>query len=202
MPGSTFRTHTIERTETGELTELLYDDGANDEVLVCAAHGGRVEPGTAEQAVDLAARLPNASCWACLGYDEIRSEFDLWHPPSSAIAPDEYPLLGEIADRGFETVISLHGLGDDRVVVGGRIDEGSKGLVADRLARAVSHPVEAVDGGPYGGVSPNNFVNWLATGDRGGLQLEQSVRTRFEDADAVVAELVALVREGALYSSH
>ncbi|WP_265110359.1 poly-gamma-glutamate hydrolase family protein [Halosolutus halophilus] len=198
MTRSTFRTRLLERTETGRLTELLYDDGVTDEVLVCAAHGGRVEPGTAEQAVELAARLPNASCWACLGYDEANREFDLWHPPSSAIAPDEYPLLGEIADRGFETVISLHGLGDDRVVVGGAIDGAIKRRVADRLDGTVTAPVDAVSDGPYGGVSPANFVNWLAAGDRGGIQIEQSLPVRTREADAVVSALESLVREETL----
>ncbi len=188
----------LERTETGRLTELLYDDESNDEVLVCAAHGGRIEPGTAEQAIDLAARLPNASCWACLGYDDVCSEFDLWHPPSSAVSPDDYPLLGEVADRGFETVISFHGLEDDRVLVGGAIDEGVKRRVVERFAGAVSDPVEIVADGPYGGVSPANFVNWLAASDRGGLQLEQSARARIREPDAVVSALESLVREDRL----
>ena len=188
----------LDRTETGQLTELLYDDGSNDAVLVCAAHGGRVEPGTAEQAVSLAARLPNASCWACLGYDDVHSEFDRWHPPSSAISADEYPLLARIADRGFETVISFHGLADDRVLVGGAIDDASKRRVAERLDGVVTPPVESVNGGPYGGVSPENFVNWLAADDRGGLQLEQSARVRVDEAGVVVDALASLVREDAI----
>lgn len=195
-----YRTRILERTETGRLTELLYDDSVSDELLICAAHGGRIEPGTAEQAVSLAAHLPTATCWACLGYDEANSEFDLWHPPSSAFSPEEYPLLGEIADRGFETVISFHGLADDRVLVGGAIDGVVKRRVVDRLAGAVSDPVEAVNGGPYGGVSPDNFVNWLAAADRGGLQLELSARARIREADAVVSAIESLVRDGVLQS--
>lgn len=196
MSRPTITTQPLERTDTGHYSELLYDDGSNDEVLVCAAHGGRVEPGTAEQALELATRLSDASCWACLGYHEDGEEFDLWHPPSSAIGPDEYPLLETIADRGFETVISLHGLAGDRVVVGGGIDLAVKRRVSDRLDAAVTPPVEAVSDGPYAGASPNNFVNWLARGDRGGLQLEQSLVVREDERDRVVAALEALIEDG------
>jgi phage replication-related protein YjqB (UPF0714/DUF867 family) len=192
----TITTRPLERTATGHYTEFLYDDGSNDEVLVCAAHGGGVEPGTAEQAVELATRLPDASCWACLGYDDDGDAFDRWHPPSSAIEPEEYPLLESIADRGFGTVISLHGLAGDRVVVGGGIDAGVKRRVSERLEAAVTGTVEAVSDGPYAGVSPDNFVNWLARGDRGGLQIEQSPAVRADESDRVVDALAALVADG------
>ena len=192
MTRATFRTRRLETTDTGHYTELLYDDGTNDDILVCAAHGGQVEPWTAEQAVELAARLPEASCWACLGYDDERKPFELWHPPSSDFAPAEYPLLGEIADRGFETVVSFHGLGDDRVLVGGAIVPETKRRVGDRLERAVSAPVETVSSGPYAGVSPDNFVNWLSADGAGGLQLEQSRPVRDEEREAVVDGLEEL----------
>ncbi|WP_440765991.1 poly-gamma-glutamate hydrolase family protein [Natronorubrum sp. DTA7] len=197
MTPASFRTHRLEETDTGHYTELLYDDGGNDEILVCAAHGGHVEPGTAEQALDLAARLPRASCWACLGYDEQRSPFELWHPPSGAFSPDDYPLLGEIADRAFKTVVSFHGLGDDRVLVGGGIDAGTKRAVSDRLEDAVTPPVEPVSTGPYAGVSPDNFVNWLAR-DGGGLQLEQSRTVRIEECEAVNSVLEGLLEADVL----
>ncbi|WP_436347506.1 poly-gamma-glutamate hydrolase family protein [Natronorubrum sp. FCH18a] len=197
MTPASFRTHRLEETDTGHYTELLSNDGKNDGVLVCAAHGGHVEPGTAEQAVDLAARLPAASCWACLGYDERQSPFELWHPPSSAFSPDEYPLLAEIADRNFETVVSFHGLGDDRVLVGGRIDTDAKRYVSDRLEDAVSSPVESVSTGPYAGVNPGNFVNWLARDGRG-LQLEQSRTVRIDERDAVNSVLEGLLEEDVL----
>ena len=198
MTRATVRTHRLEETDTGHYTELLYDDGENDEVLVCAAHGGQVEPWTAEQAIDLAARLPNASCWACVGVDDRRKPFEQWHPPSSDFSPDEYPLLGEIADRGFETVVSFHGLGDDRVLVGGATDRETKRRVSDRLSRTVSAPVEPVSSGPCAGVSPDNFVNWLARDGAGGLQLEQSRAVRDDDREAVVAALAALRADGVL----
>ncbi|GAB3675830.1 poly-gamma-glutamate hydrolase family protein [Halopiger thermotolerans] len=195
MTRRTLTTQPLERTDTGHYSELLYDDGVNDDVLICAAHGGEVEPGTAEAAMELAGRLEDATCWACLGYDEETRAFDRYHPPSSSFAPDDYPLLGRIADRGFETVISLHGLADDRVIVGGGIDAELKRRVESRLEDVVTHPVETASDGPYGGVSPANFVNWLARDGRGGLQLEQSRAVRMDERDAVVDELAGLIAD-------
>lgn len=187
-----------EATETGHFTEFLYDDGSNDEVLVCAVHGGRIEPVTGEQAIELTSRLETASCWGCLGYDEEAEEFDQWHPTSTDITADDYPLLKEIADRRFEIVISLHGLGNDKVLVGGDIDPGIKQHVRDRLAKVVTHPVETVSEGPYGGTNPDNFVNWLAREGKGGLQLEQSRTVRDNEGDVVTTVLEHLVTENVL----
>lgn len=185
-------------TDTGLLTEFLYDDGTNDNTVVCAAHGGGIEPGTAEQAIELATNLPQASCWGCMGYDEELNEYDLWHDQmhSTAITAEEYPLLDEIADRGFETVISFHGLGQDKVLVGGDLDPDVKEHVRSRLAEVVTHPVETVSTGQYAGTHPENFVNWLCQEGHGGLQLEQSRRVRDHEGDAVVSVLENLVTEG------
>lgn len=199
MEQPTLRTEPLDHTATGHRTELLYDDGTNDGILVCAAHGGGIEPGTAEQALDLAVRV-TGSCWACLGYDE-ENAFEQWHPgaSSTAISPAEHPLLETIADREFETVVSLHGLGpdSDALLVGGGTEAGTKETVADRLDEAISAPVRTVSGGAYGGVSEENFVNWLARSG-GGLQLEQPQSVRANEADAVVDALETLVAAGRL----
>ena len=184
----------VETTETGHLVELLYDDGRNDDCLVCAGHGGAVEPGTAETALELATPRPEVSCWAALGYERGGGAFDRWHPPSSEIRPDRYRLLGDIAERGFETVLSLHGLSDDRILVGGRVDDATKRRAADALAAAVSVPVSVAADGPYAGRSPKNFVNWLAADGRG-LQLELGPTARHEKASAVRACLGSLLDE-------
>ncbi|MFB6218464.1 MAG: poly-gamma-glutamate hydrolase family protein [Halobacteriaceae archaeon] len=189
MPPSTLRTHPLSATETGHHTELLYDDGDSDGTAVCAPHGGEVEPGTAEQALDLAVRL-DATCWACLGYDEGEA-FDCWHPPSTAFDPAEYPLLAEIADRGFDTVVSLHGLADGGVLVGGA-DGETKGLVARRLDAALDATVETVSTGEYAGASPENVVNRLAAG--GGVQLEQGPSVRADARGTVVETLADLLQ--------
>lgn len=188
-------TNPIDVTETGHLTELLYDDGENDDVLVCAAHGGAVEPGTAEQALELATRI-DASCWACVGFDGDCGAFEAYHPPSSAIDTETYDLLGEIDERAFETVVSLHGLGDDRVLVGGGINHGRKVRVREQLDSALSVPVAVADeDGEYAGTARNNFVNWLASGG-GGLQLEEGQTARAEESDAVVGTLQRLIGDG------
>jgi phage replication-related protein YjqB (UPF0714/DUF867 family) len=178
--------------------ELLYDDDENDGVLVCAAHGGDVEPGTSEAAIELATALSAASCWACLGYCEEGDAFDRYHPASTAFDPAEYPLLGEIADRGFETVISLHGLADEGLIVGGATAAETKALVAERLDDAVTPAARIADGGPYGGVHPDNFVNWLAADDQGGLQIEMGPTVRSEESEDVVAVLEELVSQNRL----
>lgn len=195
MPRRTFTTAPLDETPTGHCTELLYDDGASDDLLVCAAHGGGVEPGTAEGAIELATRLPEATCWARLGYDR-EDAFGAYHPPSTAIDPADHPLLASIADRGFATVVSLHGLADEAVLVGGGTDEATKRAVADRLDRALPADVDTVSQGEYAGVSPENFVNWL--GEGGGLQVEMGPTVRAERGDAVVSALAALRAEGRL----
>lgn len=185
MSRRTIRTHPVAATDTGHLTEFLYDDGANDGCVVCAGHAGDVEPGTGELAVELAAQVDGATCWACFGYDDAEGAYDAWHPPSKAIDPDQYPLLDEIATREFDTVVSLHGLGDDEVIVGGATDEETKARVRDRLDDALSSSVCDVSEGPYAGVHPDNYVNWLA-GDGGGLQLELGETARTEEAGRVL----------------
>jgi phage replication-related protein YjqB (UPF0714/DUF867 family) len=191
----TITTHPVEVTDSGHLTEFLYDDGENDGLLVCAAHAGDVEPGTGEQAIELATQV-GATCWACFGYDADSGAFDAFHPPSSEIGPEEYPLLGAVADRRFDTVLSLHGLGDDRVFVGGGVDRQVRERVRDRLGAALSIDVEVVSEGPYAGRSPENFVNWLAAD--GGLQLELGTTARSVESEAVLDVLVDLLGEDAL----
>jgi hypothetical protein len=80
VPRPTITTHPVADTDTGHLTEFLYDDGGNKGTLVCAAHAGDVEPGTGEQAVELATRL-GATCWACFGYDD-GGAFEAFHRPT------------------------------------------------------------------------------------------------------------------------
>lgn len=184
----------LEMTDTGQLVEWLYDDGENDDLLVCAAHGGAVEPGTGEQALELATRIDGATCWARLGFDEVENEFDLWHPPSTALSPADNPLLDVIADRGFETVVSFHGLEDGGLLVGGAIDDATKERVRHRLDESVSAAVRVVSTGQYAGTSERNFVNWLARGT-GGLQLEQGPTTRTAERHRVVDTLETLLKQ-------
>jgi len=174
----------LSKTESGHLTEALVDDGNNDQILVCAAHGGNIEPGTHEQAFELANKLPNVSCWARLGYDTAVGAFDAWHVPSTDIRPGDHPLLTRIATRGFGLVISLHGCTDDAVLLGGRIPYRYKKGLQKRLENRLSAPVEPVFTGSYAGLHPDNFVNWLGTW---GIQIEQGRAVRDRSPGAIVS---------------
>jgi len=197
VPRQTLRTNPVEVTETGHLTELLYDDGENDDVLVCAGHGGAVEPGTAEQTVELATAI-DATAWATLGFDGDVGAFEAFHPPASDIDGETYDLLDTIATRGFDSVVSLHGLDADEVLVGGGVSETTKATVRDRLDAALSVPVSlASTDGAYAGTSDANFVNWLAAGDSG-LQLEQGDTARRVESGAVTGTLESLLSEGVI----
>ena len=187
-------TRPCETTETGHVTELLYDDGETDDTLVLALHGGDVEPGTAEQAVELATRLPDATCWARLGYDD-GGAFEAWHPPSKEVRPADHPLLDRVAERRFDTVLSLHGRADEVDVVGVAPDGAAKRTVRDRLAEALPVPVRTASDGPYGGVHPENPANWLAAGE-GGVQLELAPSARGEHTGTVLEALAGLVTAG------
>jgi phage replication-related protein YjqB (UPF0714/DUF867 family) len=191
----TLLSNPVEVTETGHLTELLYDDGENEDVVVCAGHGGAVEPGTAEQAIELATSI-GATAWATLGFDSDTGAFEAFHPPASEVDTETYDLLGTIASRGFDSVVSLHGLSADEVLVGGAVPESTKATVRDRLADALSVPVAvASTEGAYAGTSEANFVNWLAAGGAG-LQLEQGDTARRVESAAVTATLESLLDEG------
>jgi phage replication-related protein YjqB (UPF0714/DUF867 family) len=185
-------TRPVEVTDTGHLVELLYDDGETTDLLFCAGHGGDVEPGTAELGLELATGLDTAACWATLGHETDGSAFDSWHPSSTSIRPTDYPLLDRIADRGFRTVISLHGLEADEVLVGGALDESVKTRVAEHLTEAVSVPVSVARDSQYAGTHSGNFVNWLADDDAG-LQLELGPTVRGPEAETLKHSLQALL---------
>jgi phage replication-related protein YjqB (UPF0714/DUF867 family) len=188
-------TRPVEVTATGHLLELLYDDGETGDLLFCAGHGGDVEPGTAELALRLATSHETAACWVTLGHESEGGAFDAWHPPATSIAPAEYPLLDRIADRGFQTVLSIHGLADDEVLVGGAVDEMVKTRVARRLETDLSVPVAVASDGQYAGTHPENFVNWLAADDAG-LQLELGPTARGPEGDTLERSVRSLLDDG------
>jgi len=187
-------TRPVEVTPTGHLVELLYDDGETERLLFCAGHGGDVEPGTAELGLELATGHETAACWATLGH-ESGGAFDSWHPPSTSISPAEYPLLDRIADRGFQTVVSIHGLADDEILVGGAVDETTKTRVARHLDADISVPVTVASDDRYAGTHPGNFVNWLAAADAG-LQLELGPTARGPEADTLERSVRSLLDAG------
>lgn len=189
------RTRVLAEDDTGRLEEVLLDDGDNERVLVCAPHGGEIEPHTDEQARMVAQRLGSrASCWVCRGSTggDVGA-FDRWHVTSTAIEPADFPLLAEIAHRGFDRVVSFHGL-DARngVLVGGLAPRAEKRRLETALDDRLPVTVRAVSAGHTAGVSRDNLVNWLS-GRRGGIQLEQGRETRDEHWPAVAATVATVV---------
>jgi phage replication-related protein YjqB (UPF0714/DUF867 family) len=190
-------TRPVEVTDSGHLIELLYDDGERADLLFCAGHGGAVEPGTSEAAVELATAREEAVCWATFGEEMDGPAFDEWHPPSKAIDTDQYRLLGRIADRGFETVLSLHGLAGDEILVGGGVPTDRKETVVAYLDDAVSIPVSVATRTQYAGEHPGNFVNWLAE-EGGGIQLELGPTARGPECAQVREAIHDLLDDGPL----
>lgn len=165
---------------------MRYDNGSNTNRLVLAPHGELIEPGTAEQALNLALSSPDTSCWVLLGND-AKATFDRWHIPSTSIAPPAFPLLNDMAGRTFETVISLHGLSDEKLLVGGRGPEEERERLAVALADEVPFPVEVNTDGPHGGVHKRNIVNRFAK--HGGIQIEQGSVIRDKHRETIVGAL-------------
>lgn len=184
--------------DDGRFVEELVDDGAADDLVAVAPHGGHVEPGTGLQAARLAARVAAdggaAVCWRCRGTAPGGGAFDRWHVPSTELDPVALPLLARVADRGFDRAVAFHGYGGTGVLVGGAVPDDRKRAVADAVSRVVDAPVEVTHGGPYGGTSPDNVVNWLPAGG-GGVQLEQGEAVR-AGAWRAVADAVADVVVG------
>lgn len=183
---------TLSTSDSGSLEEVLIDDGLNTEILVCAPHGGVIEPKTEDQARRVASLLgEKCSAWICSGTSS-KSAFDEWHIPSTNIHPAQFPLLRRMVSRGFETVVSFHGCTKEKIFVGGRVSWNVKKELAERFQQRVDVPARATQVGSYAGQSRFNVVNWLAD-DFQGIQIEQgrNVREKYweEIANAVVDHL-------------
>jgi phage replication-related protein YjqB (UPF0714/DUF867 family) len=157
----------------------------SDDVLVCAPHGGEIEPYTDGQTARLAASM-DATAWVCRGTWPDGSAFDRWHVTSTAIAPASFPALAGIADRPFRQAVAFHGADIEGVVVGGGAPDELRDDVRDAVDEAVPVPVELADGGTYGGDSLGNVVNWTA---EAGVQIEQGMSARV-DHGAAIADAV------------
>lgn len=178
-----------------EFVELL-DDSGGSRLAVIAPHGGWIEPYTDQQAVRVADRLDRVTMWGGLGFRQGGGSFDRWHITSTDIHPQSYPILGSIADRGFEYAVSFHGFDGDGILIGGTAPPELKESI--RSAIAGVHPdstrVRIADKGEYSGGSPDNVVNWLTSREGHGIQIEQGFAVRDTRAIAT-ADAVADVCE-------
>lgn len=192
-----------EAEAAGEMLECL--DEINDQhqgIVCCAPHGGFIESYTDEQAERMHDQLVNqlgskpSSCWRCKGFKPGGGAFDRYHITSTELHRNSFPKLDQIADRGFTYAVSFHGYSEADIAVGGAAPDALKQEVAAAIQQAVGqdYDVVVVSSGPYAGVSPDNFVNWL-TANGQGVQIEQPYGARSNHwqaiADAVAAVFAA-----------
>jgi phage replication-related protein YjqB (UPF0714/DUF867 family) len=186
-----------------EFGEFLDETSASHiGLVVCAPHGGIIENYTDEQAERVFDQLDGAgkdvSSWRCKGWQGEIGAFDAWHITSTEISRDSFPYLDQLGDRGFGYAVSFHGYGEEDIAVGGGASVAFKTQVANAIQSAVgsAYDVTVVDGGSYGGTSPDNFVNWLTSAGNG-VQIEQPYGAR-RDYGQAIADAVASVFEGLL----
>lgn len=181
-----------------EYGELLDETNTtHTKIVCCAPHGGVIENYTDEMAEWMHGRLDghygkDSSCWRACGWQDAIGAYDAWHITSADISRDSFDLLDQIGDRGFSYAVSFHGFGEDSIMVGGAASSPLKVEVKTAIESAVgtAYDVEVVSSGPYGGVDPDNFVNWLTSGGSGGVQIELPYGAR-RDYGQAIAEAVA-----------
>jgi phage replication-related protein YjqB (UPF0714/DUF867 family) len=184
-----------------EFVERLVDDGVHTGLVVVAAHAGKIEGYTDQQAERMTADLPGISSWICKGWRSGGGAFDRWHITSTELSPNSFPGLAAIADRGFDYAVSFHGMSAAGIRIGGRAPIELREQLRDAIVAAIADPTVEVtvsgDDGPLRGVSSRNFVNWLTYDGESGIQIEQSkvVRQQYwaEIADAITSVLGPLV---------
>ncbi|MBS4190480.1 poly-gamma-glutamate hydrolase family protein [Bacillus sp. FJAT-49705] len=149
----------------------------NPEILVMAIHGGNIEIGTGEVAVDLGEKL-NSSTYV---FEALKpKDNQMLHIASTLY--DE-PTAVSMAKEA-KTILSIHGYHDEKkenVYIGGRNDEYKK-IVKKYLKKEGFHVEEAPRN--LKGTQKNNIVNRNELGE--GVQLELSTKLRksfFKDDD-------------------
>lgn len=186
-----------QNNEFGEFLDETTTD--HTKLVVCAPHGGVIENYTDEQSERVYSQLDSAgkevSAWRCKGWQDEIGAYDAWHITSTEIARASFPLLNSIGDRGFDFAVSFHGYGEEDIAVGGGAPTSLKQDIADAIQNVVGtdFDVTVVSSGPYAGTSPDNFVNWLTSGDNG-VQIEQPYSAR-RDYGTAIADAVASVFE-------
>lgn len=184
--------------DNDEYGELLDETNTtHSDIAICAPHGGIIENYTDEMADWMYQRLvshhsKNASCWVACGWQDAIGAYDAWHITSSDISRESFGLLDQIGDRNFTYAVSFHGFSEDSIMVGGAASSTLKNEVKTAIENVVgtAYDVEVVSSGPYGGVDPDNLVNWLTNGGSGGVQVELPYGAR-RDYGQAIAEAVA-----------
>jgi phage replication-related protein YjqB (UPF0714/DUF867 family) len=185
-------------SDNNEFGEFLDETSTSHTKLVaCAPHGGIIENYTDEQAERVYSQLDgqskDVSAWRCKGWQDAIGAYDAWHITSTEISTESFPLLNVIKNRGFDYAVSFHGYGEADIAVGGGASVALKQEIATAIEAISGLPydVSVVTDGPYGGVSPDNFVNWLTSAGNG-IQIEQPYGAR-RDYGQAIADAVASV---------
>lgn len=181
-----------------EFGELLDEtDTSHTDLVICAPHGGMIENYTDEMAKwcydKMVSLSKSASCWRCIGHQDVIGAYDAWHITSTDISRLSFPYLDQIGSRNFSHAVSFHGYGEADIAVGGAASSSLKTEVKEAIENVVgsSYDVTVVTTGPYAGVSEDNFVNWLTDGS-GGVQIELPYGAR-QSYGQSIAEAVAVV---------
>ena len=192
------------------LTEELRGRAATG-VAIMAPHGGRIEPGTDDQARAvyelLAKQRKPARAWIVQGFNPAGAHA-CWHITASEISERSFPRLATLFGRGasrgrFAHAVAFHGQNDsDAIMVGGGLPQDPrhtalKTTLSDQLREALravtEHPpaVVVTRSGPLAGIEQANIVNRV-TVHGNGIQLEQPASVREDEGQrAAVARAVA-----------
>lgn len=179
------------------------DHDEKNTIVALAPHGGAIESYTGKQAHHIAEKFENCSSWVFEGYDKSSARDVFWET-STNIDPNEYRLLGDINDHGFEFAISFHGYTKEGVYVGGGINPELREYIAWRISEVVdvsAKPAKVGDGlwQSYGGTHYLNIVNRVPV--RAGIQIEQSYDVResnWKEIAQVVGECVVALEAASI----
>lgn len=189
--------------EQHEFVERLRGDSGQSALMVLAPHGGDIERHTDEQAERVAARLKDVTVWLCRGFSDGPGTAQRFHITSGDISEGSFPALGRVAGRRFRYALAFHGFvqSGPTVLVGGAGPCWLKEWVAAAVREAVAGSAitvrVGVPGEPFNGDDPENIVNRMTAGGRGGVQLEQTLDARSEHGEAI-ADAVADVYDAVL----
>jgi phage replication-related protein YjqB (UPF0714/DUF867 family) len=201
---------------TVRLTEQVLG-GAATGLAILAPHGGRIEPGTDEQAQlvfrELAQTGTPVRAWIARGFNPTTGAHRCWHITASEISERSFPRLAVLFDletgRGaFAHAVAFHGQNDtEAIVVGGGLPRNTEhtalkttlsSRIRDALRAVMDDPPPVVikRSGPLAGAERANIVNRV-TAAGNGIQLEQpaTVRTVPEQRDAIAGAVAALYLE-------
>ena len=171
-----------EAEENSEFVERLTDDGSSTSFIALAPHGGLIENYTDEQAerVQAALAAKGASSWRCKGWKAGGGAYERWHITSTEIDRRSFPLLDQVADRGFQYSAAFHGFSEPDILIGGAGPQNVKEMIRDAIAGVVTGYDVRIAGpeDPFNGDDPANLVNWLTENGAGGIQIEQPYGAR------------------------